>query len=841
MAKRTFSLRKKHVIQISLAVGAMLVVAGLVTSILSFSSIPKLDTIKDYNPPRVSHVFDRAGHLIGEFYTEKRTVIDSDDLPQYVKNAFIAAEDADFYHHKGIDYVGVLRAVATEVKYKLIGGRRVGGSTITQQTARAMLLNNQRTYTRKLKEFWIAKKIEENLSKKEILNLYLNQIYFGHGAYGIEEAAQTYFGIHAKDLSLAQAAALASAPKSPNRINPITDPQRVKARREYVLDQMLSNNMITPSQAMHAKKDPIIVHTERKKYMGIAPYFVDAIRQKLVEELGEETVNTSGLSVYTSLDANMQVAANEALKKGLRELDKRQGFRSPLIRLDSSSSKTAAQSLEKLKKSLFDRYKQDTVVWDLGSVTQDALLKGGDTLLEQVHIRNKQTANIMAARIIQVSDTSQMVTVDMGTSKATMPFSTMQWARPFNPESYTPIPKKPSDVLKVGDIVWVKIDSLSPLMVSLEQMPKVEGAFVAISPHTRQVLAMVGGYDFGLSNYNRALLARRQAGSAFKAFIYATAIEKQAVTPATIITDAPKVYFNGDNEDEWRPKNSTKKYLGDITVRTCLFRSVNTCSISLLEKVGISSVLELAKNAHMSSDKSPFPRNLTLALGTGEVTPLDFTNAFAIFPSLGQYATPVMIERVLDTNGQLIFESHSESIQVLSPQAAFIMTNLMRSVIDRTGARLTAGLRRPLAGKTGTTNDYRSVWFMGYSPDIVAGVFIGFDNNRSIGISEYAIRNTMPVWVDFMRKVLPLLPESQFEQPEGITWRLIDEKTGLLANGSAETGTQALEDENPDAPPKEETGPDKVIWEAFITGTEPTQSVSNAPMKREELGASDAL
>ena len=794
--------------------------------------LPRLDSIQDYRPPLVSRALDAEGNVVAEFYTEKRTLVSAKQLPKHVIYAFLAAEDANFYTHEGIDYLGIVRAILNEMKYRVIGGQRLGGSTITQQTAKTMLLTRQRTYIRKLKEFILAKRIEDSLSKDEILNLYLNQIYFGNGAYGIEEAAQTYYGVSAKDLTLAQAASLAGIPKSPNKINPIKDPARVKTRRDYVLEQMVVHGFASEKTILKAKLEPVQVRTTRQFALNLAPYYAEEIRRILIDSFGEDQVYHGGLTIHTPINLRLQIAAQTALSQGLRTIDKRQGYRGPVFKIN----KDLLGKLNEKRKNLFENTNRSAVMWNLSEI---------EISPDLIRVKNLRPGEITAGLVKSVSN-PQSASIDLGTVTATLPMSKMTWARPFNPESYTPIPKIPSQVLKVGDVVWVRIDKAGPQVeVGLEQQPLVEGALAAIEPHSHRVLAMVGGYNFFTSSFNRATQAKRQPGSSFKPFIYATAIDKQLVTAATLITDAPKVFFDNSGENQWKPRNNTRKFLGDITVHACLTQSVNTCSISLIEKAGIDAIRDLASQVGLITDKTPFPRDLTLALGTGEVIPLHHFNAFSIFPNGGQYAAPVLIEKVLSKEGSVLFEAKTQNKQVISPQGAYVMTNLLRGPM-RSFGRSTTGLTDPLAGKTGTTNDFRSAWFVGFSQDLVAGVYVGFDNNQSLGMGEYGAKAALPTWGNFMREALKVIPAREFVQPEDIVWKLIDPKTGLLATSNATYDPNA---QNPDeidesqvttAEVASATPVNKVVMEAFIKGTEPTKSTSEGaptPLELLDMGS----
>lgn len=870
-----------------LAIAAVLVVAfavgGLAAHLIVLSrQLPDLTSMADYKPPVTSKVFDQNGNLVARFYEERRTVVPIDRIPKHVKDAFISAEDEDFYTHQGIDYLAIFRCSLLQLKAKVLGGNQCGGSTITQQTAQTFLLSMEHNYSNKVKKLLLAKTIEERFSKDEILHLYLNQIFFGNGAYGIEEAARTYYGVGVEKLTIAQGAALASVPKSPNRINPWADPARVRGRRGYVLGHMLKNGLITQEQYDAALKEPVRVDVEKPEYLDSAPYYAEAIRRQLAErtDVGPEEVTRGGLTVYAALDARLQKAANEAVQKGLRDLDKRQGYRGPLARLDVDETKAlmelfGAERARRFPPEETPELKKDELVgrpiWDLTNLNNEVLTRAlRATAVEEEPeedepapvkttppLRGVRTTKLRLGLIVgAVVDKvdSKGVTVDLGTATGTLSMNAMAWARPFDPEKNTTKPRAPSDVLKRGDVVLVKLDKVQPatkkdtnpqLLVSLEQDPKAEGALIAIEPHSRRVLALVGGYEFERSPFNRATQALRQPGSSFKPFIYATGIETKLFSSVgyldiaadgtrtqRLITDAPKKFYDKWTGKPWQPENSNSRFLGDITLRTCLTFSVNTCSISILERVGVDPVLDIAKKLGLSSDAHPFPSNLTLALGTGEVLPIDIVNAYTIFVDEGRIAPPVLIEKVKRRNDEVLEIARPEPVQIISPQTAFVMSDLMKSVVESGTATRARDLQRPVAGKTGTTNQAKSVWFVGFTPDIVAGVYVGFDDNKSLGRAESGGKASVPIWLDFMKEATKNVPAHDFTAPEGVVRKAIDSSVGLLANVDA---TSAKPGELPeptfteDGDPIPKELPKGIIGEVFIAGTEPTQTAEDAP------------
>lgn len=849
--------------------------------------LPDLATMADYRPPVTSRVFDANGNLVARFYEERRTVVPIERIPQHVRNAFISAEDEDFYNHEGIDYLAILRCSLLQVKHKLVGGAQCGGSTITQQTAQTFLLSMEHNYSNKVKKLLLAKAIEERFTKDQILHLYLNQIYFGNGAYGIEEAARTYYGVGVDKLTLAQGAALASVPKSPNRINPWADPARVRARRAYVLGQMVKNGLLTKAEGDRAAQEPVRVDVDGPEFLDTAPYYAEAVRRMLAErsDVGTEEVNRGGLTVYAALDGRLQKAANEAMQKGLRELDKRQGYRGPLVRLDPDEAKDVLAIFEAERARRFPpeetpELKQEELfgrpVWDLSGLKADALRRALASAPDEEENEDDESASegktpqpqapplrgvrsvkakagaILGAVVQKVEASGKAVVVDLGTMEATLPLAQLTWARPYDPEKATPKPRSVGDVLKRGDVILVKLEKAIPatkkeparLEVSLEQEPRAEGALVAVDPRSHRVLALVGGYDFRRSSFNRATQALRQPGSSFKPFIYAAGIEAKLFNAVgyldlaadgarsqRLITDAPKVFFDKWTSKPWKPENSNSRFLGDITLRTCLTHSVNTCSISILERVGVDPVLDLAKKLKLSTDAHPFPQNLSLALGTGEVIPLDLVNAYTVFPGEGRWAPPVLVEKVKRQSGQVLELSRPDPEQILSPQTAYIMSDLMKSVVESGTATRARDLGRPVAGKTGTTNKARSVWFVGFTPDLVAGVYVGFDDNDSLGRSESGGRASVPIWLDFMKVASAEVPARDFDPAAGVVRRGIDSTTGLLAQTDEALAPGALPEPsfNDDGDPIPKELPKGVIAEAFVAGTEPTQTAEDAP------------
>lgn len=780
--------------------------------LLSLEDLPSIDALKNYQPPQSTVVLDRNGSLVGRFYDERRTVIPLKSLPAHVKLAFIAAEDGDFFEHGGIDYFGLFRAVLLEIKYRTIGGRRVGGSTITQQTARTMLLSQSQTYGRKIKEMVLAQRIEKALSKDEILHLYLNQIYFGNGAYGIEEAAQTYFLKPASKLTLFEAAALASVPKSPNRINPFSDAERLRQRQHYVLDQMVKHKFVDQKDADEAKQAPLFSEIADGGKEKFASYFLEAIKNEVLQKVSEEAIHKGGLKVFSTLDVNMQRVAEQALSHGLRVIDKRFGYRGPIVRPKPEENDKLKAVLEVFKKRAFIADNKDKI-WDLSRLSQSSINAGLNQSLDKIRTTRLLINKIVGARVLNVDNKTQTATVDLGSKKASLSIGTMPWARPYSEQGQKPFPKNLSDIVKPGDIILVKIVNVGHnLTVSLEQEPLVNGGLVALDVSSGGVLAMVGGYDFDKSPFNRITQAKRQPGSGIKPLIYALAIDQELATAASIITDAPKVFLDPGTNEYWRPRNHTNKFLGDITLRRCLRSSVNICTITLLEKMGLDAFLNLAREVELVTKDNPYPRNLTIALGSAENYPITVANAMRVLANRGIYSPYHLIDGIKEASGERKKLFTPTSKVVFRPQTTFIVSRILEEVVsDSNRHKYLSMARSTLSGKTGTTNNARSAWFFGYSPAVLALVYVGYDDNRSIGSNEWGATTAFPIWARFMNDISVNHQDLRFFEPEGIEWRYIDRDTGRVKdriNTSDEMTSNG-------------------VMEAFISGTAPDASPDN--------------
>jgi penicillin-binding protein 1A len=705
-------------------------------------SLPKIRTLEDYHPKQVVRVLSADGKVIGELFEERRTVVPLDRVAPVMVQAIIDAEDADFRTHEGLDFKGMLRAFWVNLRS---GETRQGASTITQQVVKTFLLSPERTFKRKMQEIILARRLEQALDKDEILTLYLNQIYFGHGRYGVEEAAQFFFGKSAVELSVGEASVLAGLPQSPERLSPFKHPELAKERQLYVLSQMVANGHLSEAEAKTWIDSPIRLVKETDPFRDVAPEVLEIVKDALKKRPPDPSRPVA--SVRTTIDAPLQASARAALHAGLEALDTRHRYRGPTARL----------SPEKAKKKLAELSK------GLGS--------------------GPEMGKSYEGVVVSISQDPPEMIVDLGGWKGSVPLSGRADAR-YNPEK-----KKPSERFAANDLVWVK-RATQEGRLDLDLGP--QGAVVVIEPNSRRVLALVGGYDFQPGQFNRALAAKRQPGSAFKPVVFAAAFDGGEFTPATIVNDAPEVY------DLWKPKNYEQNaYRGPIRLREALAHSINTVAIRVLHEVGPDKVVDLA---HLLGIREDLPRELSLALGSGVVTPLQLTNAFATLASAGRFAEPVFL---LEDGGPA-----AEEKQVLRPEVAYLITNVMESVVEEGTAAAAKKLKRRIAGKTGTSNSGRDAWFVGYTPDLVAAVWVGFDDMRPLGKGEAGARAALPIWIDVVKKALEAKSARVFRAPPGIVTARIDRKTGKLAA--------------PGQPDSE------TLDEVFLEGTAPTE-VAPAP------------
>jgi len=738
--------------------------------------LPDFTSLKEPNLNAYSIVYSEDDEVVGKFLLDNRIPISYERIPKPLIQAFIAAEDADFFYHKGIDYKGIIRAMLKN----LMAGRIVqGGSTITQQVTKTFFLTPKRSLLRKLKEVAYAFGLERNLTKEEILSLYLNNIYLGNGAYGVEAAAESYFNKRIEQLHLAEIAMMAGLVKAPSRYSPINNLKRAKDRQAYVLTRMVDLGFISQTQKERALRTPLKIQSRENAYFSKAPYFTEFIRQQVERKYGKEKLYQEGLRIYTTIDLSLQKIAQKSVEMGLRELDKRQGFRGPIQTL----SPKEIRDLTGKKKGT------------LPPLTQNELFEGV---------------------VLSKDDSKKFYKVWLEDRKGILPFSEMEWALHIKPTSnFKPKNvKNAGELLKPGDLVQVRVKEFSmkdqsPSLV-LEQEPLVQGALICLDPKTEYVKAMVGGRDFSESQFNRAILSRRQPGSAFKPIIYGAALEK-GYNPSSILMDSPVEYSDHDGGSYWAPKNYDKNFMGPITFRNALAHSRNVVTVKILEDIGVGYALKFIKKIGI---ESPIKRDLSIALGTSGISMLELVSAFGVFANGGERVKPIFIKKIVTMKGEVleentpyieleetdeeeeVTESPSPPVQkerVISPQNAFIMTHLLEGVIQHGTGQRAKVLGRPIAGKTGTSSDYADAWFIGYTPSLLAGVWVGFDDKTSLGKNETGARAALPIWISFMDRVLKKMPIEDFKVPQGVIMMKVNIETGLPSDGSSqETITEAF-------------------------------------------------
>ncbi len=833
-------------LRILLVAGGLLGLVGIGAALGAYLAflrdLPDLRSLADYHPALTSRVVDRHGQTIGEFFSERRRLTPLESVPPHVVNAFIAGEDSSFFEHEGIDVSSILRAAW--VNLRTGGDIKQGGSTITQQMVKGLLLSPERTYRRKIREMILARNIERHFSKQEILYLYLNQIYFGHGAYGIGEAAKTYFGKDVSQLTLSEGAQLAGLPKAPSRFSPYADPAAAEQRRRYVLDRMLEEKLIDASGHASALSElPRLRELTDADQVWEMAYFTEQVRRHLVEALGNDAVLRGGLVIETTLDAELQRAAVATVRRGLVELDQRQAYRGPLRKLAPGE-----------------------VEGELARLAEEnglaaAPVSGEATAPVPVcaegwawPIGSRKGARPIDARSGKPPLLGLVRSVDRGAQRARVAFAPgceaevkledVAWAREPNPDSAPHAVESIDRVFRAGDVArFVPVEmpaagaSGGLRRVTLFQEPVVEGALLSFEIATGEILALVGGWDFERSQFDRTTQARRQPGSAFKPIIYAAALTK-GYTASSILYDRPVVYVDELSGFVWRPQNYGKSFYGPITLREALARSVNNATVHLFRDVGVDYVISFARSLGI---RSPLQRDLSLALGSSGLSLLELTRAFSVFPARGRSVAPSFIRRVTDASGKVLLEkvvlkdapppdapaepavsgapsapvdvlaaddATPEAAPALSPEQAYLATDLLSAVISDpqgTGSRARE-LGRPVAGKTGTTNEQADAWFIGYSPDVITGVWVGHDERRFLGFGETGARAALPIWIEFMHAALDARPARDFPVPESIVFARVDRKTGLLADASSSNS----------------------VFQAYPAGSEPTESVRAA-------------
>ncbi|MDG6778643.1 penicillin-binding protein 1A [Thiomicrorhabdus sp. zzn3] len=713
-----------------------------------YPTLPNAASLKDVTYQVPLRIVTEDGKLISEIGTKKRIPLDYTEIPERMTQAIISAEDESFFEHGGVDYKGLARAV-----FELVttGSKQSGGSTITMQVARNFFLSKEKTYLRKFNEIILAYKIEHELSKQEILALYLNKIFLGHRSYGVAAAAQTYYGKPINELSLDEYAMIAGLPKAPSAYNPIANPERAKIRRNYVLRRMHELGFITDEELQDALNVEVHAQLVGARIDIEAGYVAEMARAFAVERFGEDALK-QGLTIVTTVNSHLQNVANLAVRDGLQEYERRHGYRGPIRHLSPAEMTDNEAVLNILNDTpKFGHLKTGVVTAFKGSVTQVMTLEG-----EHVEL----------------------------------PFATMEWAAPYiDVNRKGADPKAPQDVLKVGDIIYLQ--HLQGQW-QLAQDPLTEAALISLDPKDGQVRALVGGFDFFRSKFNRVVQARRQPGSNFKPFLYSAALDK-GLTAATTINDAPVVFHDRALEDVWRPENYSGRFYGPTRLRKALAYSRNLVSIRLLQQIGIRYTVDYVQRFGLPAEELNKHRDLSLALGSVQLTPWEVARGYATFANTGYRITPYLIKEVRDFNGDTIYRAEpkiacqaqclendpSSAPRVLSQQTAYITTSLMQDVIRYgSGRRANVLKREDIAGKTGTTNDQKDAWFSGFNPDVVTTVWVGFDTPSTLGRSEVGGRAALPIWIDYMREALAPYPNAPFARPDGLVNVPINPETG---------------------------------------------------------------
>lgn len=690
--------------------------------------LPRLSRVEDYDPPGVSQVFSSDGTLIAEFYKERRYVAQLEEIPLFARNAFLAAEDATFYSHPGIDIISIFRAFVKNIQ---TGSSKQGGSTITQQVVKNLLLSSEKKLTRKAKEAILAYHIEQELSKDDILQIYLNQIYFGNGAYGIKAAVRAYFHKELSEMTLAEAAMLAGLPKAPSRYSPIVHYELAKQRQLYVLDQMAKAGFVAKAKAEEAKQEDVKVYRASTTTILAAPYYVSEVRRRFQEKFPDLNLDRDGLKVYTPLNLMGQHFAQDALQEGLQTVDKRRGWRGPIRTFSDASKEQYLEAYE--------------------SVFRDGLTPGKiyPALITQVDAKNSKIDAFLG-------ETPEEVSLSLRSAgwakRRLLAEDKVEWIEPVR-------------ILRPGDVVEISfsLDQEGAKVFALNQTPDLEGAVVLLDPTSGRVVSLIGGYSYQRSQFNRVTQSYRQPGSAFKPIVYLAAIDGYQYTPASIVHDVKRTFKVGD--DYWEPGNFDNSYLGDITLRTALEKSRNLVSADIISRIGVEAAIQYARRLGITSRLG---RNLSLSLGSSEVTMLEIARAYGVFANQGVLFPSVFVERIEDRDGKVLYNYEDEKFekaeQVVSPESAFLMANMMKGVVQHgTGWRVRE-IGRPVAGKTGTSNDLMDAWFVGYTPEWVSAVWVGFDVKRTIGDKETGGRVASPIWLSFMRNFLDSLDREKYEK-----------------------------------------------------------------------------
>lgn len=747
-------------------------------------NLPVVDELKNVDLQTPLRIYTLDGKLISEIGEKRRNPLNFEEIPPAFIDALLASEDSSFFEHNGIDFKGLARAVFTLVR---TGEKRVGGSTITMQVAKNYYLSSEKSFTRKFTEIMLALKIEQDLSKQEILELYINKIYLGKRAYGIEAAAHVYFGKSISELSLAELAMIAGLPQAPSAANPINNPARAIARREYVLSRMLALDKITQQEYDEAVIEPLVASYHGTASEVNATYVAEMVRQDMVERFGDDAY-TKGYRVYTTIESERQLAANDALQKGLLSYTRDHGWRKPAV---------TAEFIY-VENDITDNTKKTS--------SAEAEIDWPATFNEWLQlISQRPTIGLISPAIVsRVEEEGAWVYNQSG--EHWLSFESMLWAKPYiNQDIVGAEPKSVDEVLSPRMEIWLEKRGNG---FALSQMPEAEGSLVSINPNDGSIQALVGGFSTLSNQFNRATQAQRQPGSAFKPFVYSAALAN-GYTPATIINDAPVVFEDAALESTWRPQNNSGKFYGPTRLREALYRSQNLVSIRILNQIGPHTAIKFMEP--FGFPRAKLNADLSLALGASAITSMELATGYAVLANGGYSVQPYLISHIEDEKGNLLYEAEpatvcpeckeettpeddllflpGESMQpkniaprILDARIQYLMVSMLKDVVNRgTGRRALALNRNDLAGKTGTTNDQKDAWFAGFNPDLVTTVWVGFDQNRTLGRWAFGANTALPIWVDYMSTALKEVPEHPFEQPSGVISVRIDPVTGLLA------------------------------------------------------------
>lgn len=803
----------------SFTVGTVATVVLSAGAYLYFAfTLPKLNRLEDYAPKTVTQIFDQSGQIIGELFKEKRLIVGYDELPPKLVAAFVASEDDRFFVHAGVDFLGIMRAAIANMR----AGRVVqGGSTITQQVAKSMLISEEgyeegtaRNYTRKIREAILARRLEDRLTKRDILAIYLNQIFLGNQSYGVQAAALNYFRKDVQDLSVAEIAILAGLPQAPSRYSPFLNPKRARKRRKYVLRRMLEEKIITQEELDEAERTSIRVYPAPNYLRNTTPYYTEQVRRILRDKFDTKTLLNEGLKVYTAVDVERYRAAEDAVYDKLRLVDKRQGYRGPLLHYNRKQRSE--------KRTFIQKY------------TRELERRGLASALEE--------GELYVGLVTQINREQKFINLQIGPHSAVLPLKGMRWARSVNPQVRydSALLEKIPPSFKVGDILLVRTATLKALeerkissqrlraldvsrsrpVVFLEQEPNLETALMSLHNESGYVLAMIGGYSFDRSEFNRAIQACRQPGSSFKPIVYSAALKHLEWTPAQVLLDAPLAYNDASSGFRWKPNNMGGQFQGEVSMRFALQHSMNLPAIRILDAVTVSTAIEWAQHLGITSKLRP---ELGLALGASCVKMLELVDVYRTFANHGERSERRFITRIEDRNGNVLYDkgwpkdpfagvarkferalawSDTPPNQLVDPQTSFLITKMMRNVVEGGSGTSAKKVGVPVAGKTGTTNDSFDAWFIGFTQDISTAVWVGFDTYQMpMGRYEQGGRAALPIWINYMKAATKVLTE-EFVPPEGIIFAHIDGKTGKRV----------------------QPGTPRAVLEAFIEGTEPPEA-----------------